>query len=148
MRSSLMPLTGTLEEFQGQSCDVSQYQQSIDYVVVPEYEIVDSFGRGPVDWAVLMGDKIIVITEAKNDDIEQDISQNTVQLHSAIKRNWFIIKVIETNCIEEPINVKISNLTSINLPLTDRKLSKDKLLEPVKDLFGQILWIFNDQFKQ
>ncbi|CAB4411102.1 unnamed protein product [Rhizophagus irregularis] len=59
---------------------------------------------------------------------------------------WFIIKVIETDCIEEPIDVKISNLTPINLPLTDRKLSKDKLLEPVKDLFSQILWIFNDQF--
>ncbi|UZO23818.1 uncharacterized protein OCT59_016148 [Rhizophagus irregularis] len=53
-----------------------------------EYEIVDSFGRGSVNWAaVLMSDKIIVITEAKKDNIEQDISQNTVQLHSAIQRN-------------------------------------------------------------
>lgn len=203
----------TLTEFQGQRCDVSQYQQNIDFVVVelirrqatlpyiptaskaarreliscvlhgvaycfngkikvvPEYEITGSFGRGPVDWAVLMGDKIIVITEAKKDDIEQGISQNTVQLHSAIQRNfklrssgehtstelygivttaleWFIIKVIETDSVEEPIDVKVSNLTPINLPLTDRKLNKDKLLEPVKDLFGQILWIFNDQFRQ
>ncbi|CAB4430057.1 unnamed protein product [Rhizophagus irregularis] len=59
---------------------------------------------------------------------------------------WFIIKVIETDCIEEPIDVKICNLTPINLLLTDRKLSKDKLLKPIKDLFSQILWIFNDQF--
>ncbi|PKY58938.1 hypothetical protein RhiirA4_430071 [Rhizophagus irregularis] len=134
--------------------------------VVPEYGVAGSFGRGPVDWAVLMGDKIIAIIEAKKDDIEQGISQNTVQLHSAIEGNlrlrssgehtstklygivtnaleWFIIKV--TDCTEKPIDVKLSNLTPINLPLTGEKLSEDKLLEPVKDLFSQILWIFNDQ---
>ncbi|RGB39886.1 hypothetical protein C1646_801792, partial [Rhizophagus diaphanus] len=55
--------------------------------VVPEYKIAGPFGRGPVDWAILMGNKIIVITEAKKDDIEQGISQNTVQLHLAIQRN-------------------------------------------------------------
>ncbi|CAB4430212.1 unnamed protein product [Rhizophagus irregularis] len=173
----------TLAEFQGQRCDVTQYQQSIDYIVyelirrqvtlpyvltaneatrrefiscvlhgvaycfngkikvVPEYEIAGPFGRGPVDWAVLMGDKIIVITEAKKDDIEQELYGIVT---TALE--WFIIKVIETDCIEEPIDVKICNLTPINLLLTDRKLSKDKLLEPIKDLFSQILWIFNDQF--
>lgn len=92
--------------------------------VVPEYEIAGSFD--PVDWAVLMGDKII----AKKDDIEKSISQNTVQLHFAIQRNlrlrsehtstelygivttaleWFIIKAIETDCIEESIDVTITN---------------------------------------
>ncbi|RGB31044.1 hypothetical protein C1646_764564 [Rhizophagus diaphanus] len=164
----------TLAEFQGQRCDVTQYQQSIDYIVyelirrqvtlpyiptaneatrrefiscvlhgvaycfngkikvVPEYEIAGPFGRAI----------------QRNLRLRSSGGHTSTELYGIVTTalEWFIIKVIETDCIEEPIDVKISNLTPINLPLTDRKLSKDKLLEPVKDLFSQILWIFNDQF--
>ncbi|CAB4396610.1 unnamed protein product [Rhizophagus irregularis] len=44
------------------------------------------------------------------------------------------------------IHYKGTRIYFNNYVIADMKLSKDKLLEPVKDLFSQILWIFNDQF--
>ncbi|CAI2175156.1 14053_t:CDS:2 [Funneliformis geosporum] len=46
------------------------------------YEISGCHGKGPVDWAIKVGDTIIMVTEAKRDDINQGIAQNAIQLMS------------------------------------------------------------------
>ncbi|CAG8691497.1 9793_t:CDS:1, partial [Ambispora leptoticha] len=37
-----------------------------------QYEISGSYGKGPVDWTIKVRDMIIVITEVKWEDINQD----------------------------------------------------------------------------
>ena len=55
--------------------------------VYPQYEISGSHGKGPVDWAIKIGNIIITITEAKKEDINQGIAQNAIQLQTSIQRN-------------------------------------------------------------
>jgi hypothetical protein len=57
--------------------------------VYPQYEneISGSHGKGPVDWAVNIGNIIITITEAKKEDINQGIAQNAIQLQTSIQCN-------------------------------------------------------------
>ncbi|CAG8673102.1 7830_t:CDS:1, partial [Paraglomus occultum] len=131
--------------------------------VIPEYQLKGSHGKGPVDWAIMIGSKIIVITEAKKKDLDHGIAQNTIQLHTAIQENsrkgfsngdnsttiygivttgseWIIIKFIKVDPDQPPIKIFRSSLTPICLPLTEGKLDKSKLQKAVEDLFAQILW--------
>ncbi|CAG8553949.1 3536_t:CDS:1, partial [Ambispora leptoticha] len=55
--------------------------------VCPQYEISGSHGKGPVDWAIKVRDMIIVITEAKREDINQGVGQCTIQLQASMQRN-------------------------------------------------------------
>jgi len=55
--------------------------------VYPQHEISGSHGKGPVDWAIKVGDTIIAITEAKREDLDQGIGQNVIQLQAASQRN-------------------------------------------------------------
>ncbi|PKY45460.1 hypothetical protein RhiirA4_419853 [Rhizophagus irregularis] len=55
--------------------------------VYPQYEISGSHGKGPVDWAIKIGNIIITITEAKKEDINQGIAQNAIQLQTSIQHN-------------------------------------------------------------
>ncbi|RIB15648.1 hypothetical protein C2G38_1562592 [Gigaspora rosea] len=64
--------------------------------VCPEYELSGSHGKGPVDWVIKIGDTIIVVTEAKREDINQGLvrMQSNYKLHpSVIKRNAHIIRL-------------------------------------------------------
>ncbi|RIA82491.1 hypothetical protein C1645_835277 [Glomus cerebriforme] len=47
--------------------------------ICPEYELSGSHSKGLVDWVIKIGDTIIIITEAKRDDINQDVGQNAIQ---------------------------------------------------------------------
>ncbi|CAB4433246.1 unnamed protein product [Rhizophagus irregularis] len=51
--------------------------------VCPEYELSGSHGKGPVDWVIKIGDTIIVVTEAKREDINQGVGQNAIQLQAS-----------------------------------------------------------------
>ncbi|RIA99584.1 hypothetical protein C1645_854100 [Glomus cerebriforme] len=55
--------------------------------VYPEYELSESYGKGPVDWVIKIGDTIIVITKAKREDINQDVDQNAIQLQVSSQHN-------------------------------------------------------------
>ena len=55
--------------------------------VYPQYEVSGSYGKGPIDWVIKMGDTIISVTEAKREDINQDVAQNTVQAHASLQCN-------------------------------------------------------------
>ena len=55
--------------------------------VCPEYELSGSHGKGPVDWVIKIGDTIIVVTEAKREDINQGVGQNAIQLQASSQRN-------------------------------------------------------------
>jgi len=39
--------------------------------VYPQYELSGSHGKGPIDWVIKAGDTIIMVTEAKKEDINQ-----------------------------------------------------------------------------
>ncbi|GES85131.1 hypothetical protein GLOIN_2v1033202 [Rhizophagus clarus] len=54
--------------------------------VCPEYELSGIHGKGLVDWAIKIGDAIIVVTEAKI-DINQRVGQNAIQLQASSQRN-------------------------------------------------------------
>src|SRR3954466_11608607 len=59
-----------------------------DIKVYPQYNISGSHGKGPVDWAIKVGDTIIAVTEAKKEDLNQGIAQNAIiHLVFARRRN-------------------------------------------------------------
>lgn len=60
---------------------------SLKVKVCPEYELSKSHDKGPVDWIIKIGDTIIIITESKREDINQDVSQNAIQLQVLSQRN-------------------------------------------------------------
>ena len=55
--------------------------------VCPEYELSGSYGKGPVDWVIKIGDTIIIVIEAKRKDINQGVGQNAIQLQALFQRN-------------------------------------------------------------
>ncbi|GES74602.1 hypothetical protein GLOIN_2v1571020 [Rhizophagus clarus] len=64
--------------------------------VCPEYELSGSYGKGPVDWVIKIGDTIIVVTEAKREGINQRVGQNAIQLQASSqrkKRNAHIMRL-------------------------------------------------------
>ena len=144
--------------------------------VYPQYEISGSHGKGPVDWAIKIGNIIITITEAKKEDINQGIAQNAIQLQTSIQHNpkkrsydtaglhedviygivstavdWVIIKLVssnsENNNSEGKVEVLLSSLSPSPLPINKAILTHDDLVEPIKDLFGQIKWVFDSQIE-
>ena len=143
--------------------------------VYPQYEISGSHGKGPVDWAIKIGNIIITITEAKKEDINQGIAQNAIQLQTSIQRNpkkrsyetaglhedvmygivstavdWVIIKLVSSNSennSEGKVEVLLSSLSPSPLPINKAILTHDDLVEPIKDLFGQIKWVFDSQIE-
>ena len=52
-----------------------------------QYEVSESHGKGPIDWVIKMGDTIISVTEAKQEDINQGVAQSTVQAHASLQCN-------------------------------------------------------------
>ncbi|KAF0416574.1 crinkler family protein [Gigaspora margarita] len=67
------------------SCIASCYNSEVK--VCPEYELSESHGKGPVDWVIKIGDTIIIVTEAKKEDITQGVSQNAIQLQASSQCN-------------------------------------------------------------
>ena len=51
--------------------------------VYPQYEISGSHGKGPVDWAIKIGDTIIVVIEVKKENLNQRVRQNVIQLQAS-----------------------------------------------------------------
>ncbi|CAB4477069.1 hypothetical protein RhiirA1_459075 [Rhizophagus irregularis] len=141
------------------------FQNSIK--IYPEHELVGSYGHGPVDWTIMVNNKYILITEAKKVDVDHGVGQNIIQLQSTFQKNrknnhdspsvlygivttallWVILKVVlkESDNNDRPIEVFKSSLTPIILPLSEPGLNKASLTPRVEELFGQLLWIFNEQ---
>ncbi|CAG8825143.1 20910_t:CDS:2, partial [Gigaspora margarita] len=142
--------------------------------VYPQYEISGSHGKGPVDWAIKIGNIIITITKVKREDINQGIAQNAIQ--TSIQRNpkkrsynmaylhedvmygivstamdWVIIKLAssnsENNNSEGRVEVLLSSLSPSLLPINKAILTHNDLVEPIKDLFEQIKWVFDSQIE-
>ncbi|EXX64991.1 uncharacterized protein OCT59_012283 [Rhizophagus irregularis] len=124
------------------------FQNSIK--IYPEHELVGSYGHGPVDWTIMVNNKYILITEAKKVDVDHGVGQNIIQLQSAFQKNRknnhdspSVLYGIDNN--DRPIEVFKSSLTPIILPLSEPGLNKATLTPRVEELFGQLLWIFNEQ---
>ena len=142
--------------------------------VCPEYELSGSHGKGPVDWVIKIGDTIIVVTEAKREDINQGVGQNAIQLQASSQRNkkkrtynealhedvmygivstavdWVIIKLVSSgseNNSEGKVEVLLSSLSPSPLPINNSVLTCEDLAKPVKNLFGQIKWVFDSQIE-
>ncbi|GES95590.1 hypothetical protein GLOIN_2v1571020 [Rhizophagus clarus] len=110
--------------------------------VCPEYELSGSHGKGPVDWVIKIGDTIIVVIEAKREDINQGVGQNTIQLQASSQRNkkkrtynealredvmygivstgvnWVIIKLVTTGECNDNDNGNVEELLSSRTPFT------------------------------
>ncbi|CAB5315682.1 hypothetical protein RhiirA5_432158 [Rhizophagus irregularis] len=117
------------------------FQNSIK--IYPEHELVGSYGHGPVDWTIMVNNKYILITEAKKVDVDHGVLYGIVT--TALL--WVILKVVlkESDNNDRPIEVFKSSLTPIILPLSEPGLNKASLTPRVEELFGQLLWIFNEQ---
>ncbi|PKY57868.1 hypothetical protein RhiirA4_549837 [Rhizophagus irregularis] len=55
--------------------------------IIPEFDVSGSYGKGPFDWVIQIGDIIICVTEAKKNDISHGIGQSSVQAHAFMQRN-------------------------------------------------------------
>ncbi|PKC06519.1 hypothetical protein RhiirA5_501328 [Rhizophagus irregularis] len=134
--------------------------------VCPEYELSGSHGKGPVYWVIKIGDTIIVVTEAKREDINQGVGQNAIQLQASSQRNkkkrtynealredvmygivstgvdWVIIKLVTTGEYNDSDNgnveVLLSSRTPFTFPINESVFDKSLMLEKLKNLFGQI----------
>ncbi|PKC55506.1 hypothetical protein RhiirA1_503231 [Rhizophagus irregularis] len=143
--------------------------------VYPQYKISGSHGKGPVDWVIKIGNIIITITKAKKEDINQGIAQNAIQLLTSIQHNskkrtydtaglqedvmygivltavdWVIIKLVSfssDNNSEGKVDILLSSLSPSSLPINKAILIHDDLVEPIKDLFRQIKWVFDRQIE-
>ncbi|POG68490.1 hypothetical protein GLOIN_2v1635553 [Rhizophagus irregularis DAOM 181602=DAOM 197198] len=65
--------------------------------VYPQYEISGGHGKGPVDWAIKIGNIIITITEAKKEDINKELHRmrsNCRHPSSAILKNELMIRQV------------------------------------------------------
>jgi hypothetical protein len=133
-----------------------------------------------VDWAIKVGDTIIVVTEAKKEDLDQGMGQNVIQLQASTQHNpkkckydaalredvmfgiittgvhWIIIKVISNGVNEDGNNnnnnnnnvqVLLSSRSISRLPIDEEKLQRDDLKNHLEDLFGQLMWIFDEQLE-
>ncbi|CAG8567773.1 3102_t:CDS:2 [Diversispora eburnea] len=70
-----------------------------------------------------MDDTVIYVTEAKRNDLNQDIDQSTVQARLGTKKTSINLRPPRPRPEELPINKKLVNHVD--------------LIEPVKELFGQ-----------
>ncbi|UZO27480.1 uncharacterized protein OCT59_019673 [Rhizophagus irregularis] len=122
--------------------------------VYPQYEISGGHGKGPVDWAIKIGNIIITITEAKKEDINKELHRmrsNCRHPSSAILKNELMIRQLVSsssdNNSEGKVDVLLSSLSPSPLPINKAILTHDDLVEPIKDLFGQIKWVFDSQIE-
>lgn len=143
--------------------------------VCPEYELSGSHGKGPVDWVIKVGDTIIVVTEAKREDMNQGVSQNAIQLQASSQCNkkkrtynealhedvmygivstgveWVIIKLVTSgecnNNDNGNVEVLLSSQTPFIFPINESVFDKEPMLEKLKNLFGQIKWVFDSQIE-
>jgi hypothetical protein len=135
--------------------------------VCPEYELSGSHGK--------IGDTIIVVTEAKREDINQGVGQNAIQLQASSQRNkkkrtynealredvmygivstgvdWVIIKLVTTGEYNDSDNgnveVLLSSRTPFTFPINESVFDRSLMLEKLKNLFGQIKWLFDRQIE-
>ncbi|EXX64128.1 uncharacterized protein OCT59_013517 [Rhizophagus irregularis] len=94
------------------------------------------------DWVIKIGDTIIVVTEAKREDINQGVGQNAIQLQASSQRNkkkrtfnealredimygivstgvdWVIIKLVNTGECNDNDNGNVEVLLSSRAPFT------------------------------
>ncbi|RIA95469.1 hypothetical protein C1645_816707 [Glomus cerebriforme] len=92
--------------------------------VYPQYEISGSHGKG----------------------LQEDVMYRIVS--TAV--DWVIIKLVSSssdNNSEEKVDVLLSSLSPSSLPINKAILTHDDLVEPIKDLFGQIKWMFDSQIE-
>ncbi len=55
--------------------------------VYPQYKVFENHGKEPIEWVIKIEDVIISITEAKREDINQDVVQSNVQAHASLQCN-------------------------------------------------------------
>ena len=145
--------------------------------VYPQYEISGSHGKGPVDWAIKFGNTIIAVTEAKRENLDQGVRQNVIQLQASTQCNprkrkfdsalqedtmfgiittgvyWIIIKVVSNGTDEDSssdknnVQVFLSSRLTLRLPIDEEKLQQELLEERLEELFGQLVWIFDQQLE-
>ena len=150
---------------------VSCYDGAIK--VYPQYNVSGSHGKGPVDWAIKIDETIIAITEAKREDLNQGVGQNIVQLQASSQRNpkkrtydsalredvmfgivttgveWVIIKLVSngSNNNNDNVRVLLSSRSPFSLPINEVPLQRERLKERLDDLFGQLVWAFDQQIE-
>ena len=128
-----------------------------------KYDLSGSHGKGPVDWVIKVGDTIIVVIEAKREDINQEVGQNAIQLQASFQCNkekrkykkalneeimygivstgadWVITKLIITGDINNNGNVDVLLSTRSPFALPINEIEFD---ENVCVIVWQIKWVF------
>ena len=64
--------------------------------------------------------------------------------------DWVIIKLVSSgseNNSEGKVEVLLSSLSPSPLPINNSVLTHENLAKPVKNLFGQIKWVFDSQIE-
>ncbi|GBB96419.1 hypothetical protein RclHR1_02750011 [Rhizophagus clarus] len=143
--------------------------------IIPEYEISGSYGKGPFDWIIKIGDIIICVTEAKKNDISHGIGQSSVQAHASMQRNrkkrtytdadlydeemfciistgveWIMTKVILRGNEYDENNIGVVEIRLCSpkpdpIPLMKKSLTKEDIREPVRNLLVQIKGLLEEQ---
>lgn len=76
-----------------------------------EENFVGTRGYGPLDYAVVLEELAIMVTEAKKEDLQKGVAQNLVQLHTAAE----VIKFILTSFYRRGYPIYIFKLFFRNL---------------------------------
>ncbi|GES99318.1 hypothetical protein GLOIN_2v1878727 [Rhizophagus clarus] len=143
--------------------------------IIPEYEVSGSYGKGPFDWVIKIGDIIICVTEAKRNDISHGIGQSSAQAHAFMQRNrnkrtytdadlydeemfciistgveWIMTKVIlRGNEYDENnsgiVEVRVCSPKPDPILLMKSSLTKEDIREPVRNLLVQIKGLLEEQ---
>ncbi|GBC08874.1 hypothetical protein RclHR1_08450002 [Rhizophagus clarus] len=88
---------------------------------------------------------------------DQLIGYDTAGLHKDVMYeivstavDWVIIKLVSSsskNNSEGKVEVLLSSLSPSSLPINNSVLTREDLAKPVKNLFGQIKWVFDSQIE-
>ncbi|CAG8786545.1 10196_t:CDS:2, partial [Dentiscutata erythropus] len=126
--------------------------------IYPEEYIQGKYGRGPVDFCMILEKIIISVLEVKRDDFIQGTAQIIVQLHSSLERRhedddfvidkaygivtdsklWYFFEC-SMNGDKPEYRIHSEEGTSINWG--------SNFEEGVTEVLGQIVWLFKDAEK-
>ncbi|RIA79897.1 hypothetical protein C1645_839681 [Glomus cerebriforme] len=114
--------------------------------VYPQYEVSGSHGKGPINWVIKMGDVIISVTEAKREDINQGVTQSSVQAHASLQCNRKKRTYDDADLYEGAMYCIVSTgvdwvITKVQSGIGD---GNDNV-GPIEKLFRQIKWVFDQQ---
>ncbi|CAG8753635.1 29370_t:CDS:2, partial [Racocetra persica] len=120
--------------------------------IYPEEYIQGKYGRGPVDFCMILEKIIISVLEVKRDDFIQGTAQIIVQLHSSLENSRKRRHEDDDFVIDKAYGI----VTAVNYDKPEYRIhSKEgtsinwgsNFEEGVTEVLGQIVWLFKDTEK-